>query len=256
MVEQVACVLVPGDRTRVDAPGFFERSAELAFAGHAAAQCRTRVGRSRAKSDSGVQQRRGSCVSAMLRAMCTLAIALRPSPGTVLAATGNRNEFLARPASPPRVWPDVEGVLMPRDDQAGGTWLGLTARGLFVCITNRRGATPERSRRSRGLLVLDILRARDATDVRELIISREVAVWDLLDGLAERRADKALRALRALFGQGESPEALLGRDIAPHDGRDITGPDLFPPDQRDLRCFHHGIGGLDHRDESLGFDHA
>jgi len=60
-------------------------------------------------------------------------------------------------------------VLMPRDDQAGGTWLGLTARGLFVCITNRRGATPERSRRSRGLLVLDILRARDAADVRELI---------------------------------------------------------------------------------------
>jgi uncharacterized protein with NRDE domain len=105
----------------------------------------------------------------MLGAMCTLAIALRPSPGVALALTGNRNEFVRRPASPPRVWPDVPGVLMPRDDQAGGTWLGLTARGLFVCITNRRGASPDPARRSRGLLVVDMLRARDASHVRELI---------------------------------------------------------------------------------------
>ena len=103
-----------------------------------------------------------------LRPMCTLAFALRPSPGVTLAVTGNRNEFLARPAAPPRVWPDMPGVLMPRDEQAGGTWLGLTASGLFVCITNRRGAAPDPSRRSRGLLVLDALRARDAASVRAL----------------------------------------------------------------------------------------
>jgi uncharacterized protein with NRDE domain len=58
---------------------------------------------------------------------------------------------------------------MPRDDQAGGSWLGLTARGLFVCITNRRGASPDPGRRSRGLLVVDLLRARDTSHVRELI---------------------------------------------------------------------------------------
>jgi len=48
------------------------------------------------------------------------------------------------------------------------------------------------------------------------VVGREMAVWTLLDGLAERRTEKALRALRALYSQGESPEALLGRDIAPH----------------------------------------
>jgi DNA polymerase-3 subunit delta len=53
-------------------------------------------------------------------------------------------------------------------------------------------------------------------DVRELVVGRDVAVWALLDGLAERRADRALAELRALYAQGESPEALLGRDIAPH----------------------------------------
>jgi DNA polymerase III delta subunit len=62
--------------------------------------------------------------------------------------------------------------------------------------------------------------------VRELVIGRDVAVWSLLDGLAERRADKALTALRALYGQGESPEALLGRDIAPHYRRLMVAREL------------------------------
>lgn len=63
-------------------------------------------------------------------------------------------------------------------------------------------------------------------DVRELVVGREMAVWTLLDGLAERRADKALRALRALYAQGESPEALLGRDIAPHYRRLMVAKEL------------------------------
>jgi DNA polymerase-3 subunit delta len=63
-------------------------------------------------------------------------------------------------------------------------------------------------------------------DVRELVASRDVAVWSLLDGMAERRADKALRALRALYSQGESPEALLGRDIAPHYRRLLVAREL------------------------------
>jgi len=100
--------------------------------------------------------------------MCTLVFAVRPSPDVLLAVTGNRNEFLARPASPPRVWPELPGVLMPRDEMAGGTWLGLTARGLFVCVTNRRGAAPDPARPSRGLLVLEALRAPDAAAVRQM----------------------------------------------------------------------------------------
>jgi DNA polymerase-3 subunit delta len=64
------------------------------------------------------------------------------------------------------------------------------------------------------------------SDVRELVVGREVAIWTLLDGLAERRADKALRALHALYQQGESPEALLGRDIAPHYRRLMAAREL------------------------------
>jgi DNA polymerase-3 subunit delta len=63
-------------------------------------------------------------------------------------------------------------------------------------------------------------------DVRELVVGRDVQVWALLDALAERRADRALRSLRALYGQGESPEALLGRDIAPHIRRLLVAREL------------------------------
>lgn len=63
-------------------------------------------------------------------------------------------------------------------------------------------------------------------DVRELVVGREVNVWALLDGLSERRLDKALRALHALYTQGEPPEALLGRDIAPHMRRLLVASEL------------------------------
>jgi uncharacterized protein with NRDE domain len=189
----------------------------------------------------------------MLRAMCTLAIALRPSPGVALALTGNRNEFLNRPASPPRVWPDLPGVLMPRDEQAGGTWLGLTAGGLFVCITNRRGAALDPSRRSRGLLVSDMLRARDAAQVREWISAtsptryngfhlvfadaREMAVaicdGENLEVRALPPGEPHLVTERS-YGAGEGVrEAEVMRDVAPLLARpDVTAAMLRPPMQR------------------------
>jgi len=84
--------------------------------------------------------------------MCTLVLLLRP--GELLAVSGNRNELLSRPSSGPRL---ENGVLAPRDDLKHGTWLGLNQHGLFVCVTNRRGAMIDPSRKSRGLLVLESL---------------------------------------------------------------------------------------------------
>src|SRR5260370_40288616 len=66
-----------------------------------------------------------------------------------------------------------------------------------------------------------------------MVLGREVQTWALLDGLAERRADKALRALRALFSQGEAPEALLGRDIAPHYRRLVVARELSLPSREE-----------------------
>ena len=93
--------------------------------------------------------------------MCTLVLLHRP--GELFAVSGNRNELLTRPASGPRV---VDGVLAPRDELAGGSWLGLNRHGVFVCVTNRRGALIDPTRKSRGLLVLEALKAHSAQGLR------------------------------------------------------------------------------------------
>ena len=99
--------------------------------------------------------------------MCTLAFALRPLPGIAFAASGNRNEFLARPARAPLIERGFVSALLPRDLKSGGSWLGLNERGLFVCLTNRRGAVLDPARPSRGELVVAALRAGTAGDVKE-----------------------------------------------------------------------------------------
>src|SRR3989441_1470021 len=96
--------------------------------------------------------------------MCTLVLLQRP--GELLAVSGNRNELLARPASARRV---EKGVLAPRDELAHGSWLGLNRHGLFVCVTNRRGAMVDPSRKSRGLLVLEAVQARSARGLHDAL---------------------------------------------------------------------------------------
>jgi len=87
--------------------------------------------------------------------MCTLVLVV-PEPGGVLQVAANRDEFLARPAAPPTRSADGRW-LAPCDLQAGGTWLGVNAAGLFVGVTNRSTGPRDPSRRSRGLLVTEAL---------------------------------------------------------------------------------------------------
>lgn len=49
---------------------------------------------------------------------------------------------------------------------------------------------------------------------------------------------------------------LAGGDVAPDQGGDQTAADPFKPDQFHPRGFGHGIGGLDQRGHSLGFDYS
>ena len=104
--------------------------------------------------------------------MCTLLLAHRATPGTLLALSANRNEFLARPAEGIAEWPRERGaplVVAPRDGKAGGTWQGVNQHGLVVCLTNRRHATFDAGRASRGQLVAEALRLASARAVNDWI---------------------------------------------------------------------------------------
>ncbi|MEN9797082.1 MAG: hypothetical protein RL653_778 [Pseudomonadota bacterium] len=95
--------------------------------------------------------------------MCTLLAAVQRHPRYPLLVAANRDERLDRPASGPLEWRSGPlPFVAPRDEVAGGTWVGLNAAGLFVAVTNRFGAPRDDSRRSRGALVVEVLGQRSA----------------------------------------------------------------------------------------------
>lgn len=103
--------------------------------------------------------------------MCTLVVAAKLIPDRPLVVVANRDESLRRASSPPRVWP--QGFFAPRDEVAGGTWLGVNPSGVFVGITNRFLGPRDAERKSRGELV-----------VRALELGSARAIHDAMRGLA------------------------------------------------------------------------
>lgn len=94
--------------------------------------------------------------------MCLAVIALGAHPEFSLVVAANRDEFHAR-AGTPAAWgvaPPWRDILAGRDDEAGGTWLGVHRDGRFALVTNVRGGGARLAgQRSRGELVPRVLAA-------------------------------------------------------------------------------------------------
>jgi uncharacterized protein with NRDE domain len=96
----------------------------------------------------------------ILAPVCTLAVYFQVSPELPVVVAANRDEFYERPALPPAQIADDPWVVAGRDLTAGGTWLGVNGHALLAGILNRRTpAPPDPTRRSRGLLCLEVLRS-------------------------------------------------------------------------------------------------
>jgi len=90
--------------------------------------------------------------------MCTLAVSLRSDRRWPVLVAANRDERLGRPAEGWALREPASGprYAAPRDLQAGGTWIGVSAAGVFAGLTNFHAPVPglpDPSRRSRGELV-------------------------------------------------------------------------------------------------------
>lgn len=106
--------------------------------------------------------------------MCTLIAFHRVWDDAPLVVAVNRDEAYDRSASPPVRHGDAPPLLTPRDERAGGTWMGATGRGLWVGLTNRRGGTEDPARRSRGLLCLDLLLEPDPEAVGTRVAALDI----------------------------------------------------------------------------------
>jgi uncharacterized protein with NRDE domain len=89
--------------------------------------------------------------------MCLLALFYRVAEDAPIVVGANREEEYARDGTPPQRLEGAIAAAAGLDPTAGGTWLGVNARGLLVATTNRKKSGEPTQPRSRGLLVRDLL---------------------------------------------------------------------------------------------------
>ena len=92
--------------------------------------------------------------------MCSVLVSWQASNTYPLVIAGNRDEYFARPSEPAHWWDTQTPILAGKDQQAGGTWMGINKRGRFAVVTNYRDIKPKSAPRSRGELVTQFLTSR------------------------------------------------------------------------------------------------
>ncbi len=98
--------------------------------------------------------------------MCT--VSFIPKSNSDFILTSNRDESPNRNTLAPQLY-DIDGVklLFPKDEIAGGTWIGASTKKRLICLLNGGFVAHQRAesyRLSRGVIVTELLIAEDAVE--------------------------------------------------------------------------------------------
>jgi len=97
--------------------------------------------------------------------MCLIVFAWHAHPEYPLILAGNRDEFYLRRTRPAAWWGQAVSLLAGQDEEAGGTWFGITRRGRMAALTNVRSPSERNPHApSRGALVLAALQTPERID--------------------------------------------------------------------------------------------
>ncbi len=155
--------------------------------------------------------------------MCTILLLRDAHPAFPLIVAANRDELYARTTHPPHLLSRSPRVLAGLDVEHHGTWMGVNELGLLVGLTNQRTFAPrDRSKRTRGEIVLGALRAGTFADAEAFVAALEPAAYNPFNLVV---AD-ATRA-RAYYGRDRWSwdDVPAGLSVVPNDRLD--SPD-FP----------------------------
>jgi uncharacterized protein with NRDE domain len=128
--------------------------------------------------------------------MCTIVAIRNVRPDLPLVLATNRDEYFRRPSTSAVRLLERPPTVGGRDLVAGGTWMGVNQRGLFVGVTNHRGDTRDPNKRSRGELVIESLKLADSDRIADYLMS--------LDG-------SAFNAFNLMWGDHSSLRVAYGR---------------------------------------------
>jgi uncharacterized protein with NRDE domain len=188
--------------------------------------------------------------------MCTLAVAIRADRRWPLVVAANRDERLHRAAEGWRLRDGSDGIryAAPGDLVAGGTWIGLSARGLFAGLTNYHAPLawyPDPARRSRGEIVGLALGHPTAAAARSALSAVDAARYNPFHLVVADAADAFL-----WWYDGERAEVVPlgpGLHVVTESSPDGRGPrgdlvrsrwpmDLAPARLRELLSIHEDGG--------------
>jgi uncharacterized protein with NRDE domain len=139
--------------------------------------------------------------------MCVIYFAFEPEGDQPLVLLANRDEFYDRPSLAAGYWEDHPHIFGGRDLVGGGTWLGVTTSGRFAAVTNYRDPYAPAGNRSRGELVSEFLKSRDAAgEYFSLIATRanDYSGFNLLVG----EISSNVREIHYYSNRGGEPRSL------------------------------------------------
>jgi uncharacterized protein with NRDE domain len=115
--------------------------------------------------------------------VCTLAVLFQVDRRWPLVVAANRDERMGRPSEGWALRESRSGVryAAPGDLLAGGTWMGLSAKGVFAGLTNFHAPFewyPDPERRSRGEIVPLALAAPSAAAARARLAETPAERWN------------------------------------------------------------------------------
>jgi len=98
--------------------------------------------------------------------MCTVTFV--PIAANDFILTSNRDEAPARNTIPPKMYTvDKTKLIFPKDEVAGGTWIGMSERKRLICLLNGGFTSHQRKenyRMSRGVIVTTLLTSINAVE--------------------------------------------------------------------------------------------
>ncbi len=153
--------------------------------------------------------------------MCTVIIHRAPEAPWPTLIAANRDEMSNRSWHPPaRHWDDHPHVIAGKDEEAGGTWMGVNDDGLLAAVLNRPGSLgPAKGKRSRGELPLEALSHSEAKEAAEALAH--------LDGRAYRGFNLVIAdALDAFWLRSTGENATIEAHIIPPGVSMVTANDL------------------------------
>lgn len=114
--------------------------------------------------------------------MCT--VTFIPQHHNNFILTSNRDEAPERKTVPPQHYTNNETTLLfPKDEVAGGTWIGLSDKKRLICLLNGGFTAHERQdryRMSRGIIVKDLLIAPNAIEAIKTYDFHEIEPFTIL----------------------------------------------------------------------------